>query len=261
MGHRLPQEQLAGRYDDRFTVGNINIPYTQAIAREYVQDHTALRKFGYSSAVGATYEEVWDGAVAYTGWLTSATIVEVLSSDATDDDGAVGARTVQIYGLDANYSLQNETITLDGLNAVDSANQYIRVFRMVVRSAGTSEANVGTLTCRVDGGGATLAMIGPGNNQTLMAIWTVPANCEAYLTSFFAGSDVIGKATKVALFVRPFGEVFQVKKIILINGGNHKTVYDFPLKITEKSDIRISALAAGGGGEVAAGFDLWHEVD
>ena len=61
------------------------------------------------------------------------------------------------------------------------------------------------------------------------------------------------------LYVRPFGGVFNIKNVILINSGAYRHPYDFPLTIDPKSDVVIKAAATGGGGEVSAGFDLWYE--
>ena len=102
------------------------------------------------------------------------------------------------------------------------------------------------------------AMVTAGFNQTLMAIWSSPAASKAYMTRFYASTSS-SKATEVHLYVRPFGGVFQIKKIITIFEGYSDIIYDFPLKIDAKSDVVIKASAAGGGGEISAGFDLWYE--
>ena len=44
-----------------------------------------------------------------------------------------GARTVLIEGLDENYDIQSETVTMDGTTNVVTTNTYIRLFRMTVQ--------------------------------------------------------------------------------------------------------------------------------
>jgi hypothetical protein len=131
-------------YQDKRIIGiyNIDMPFTYEIARGNIREATQINKFGYNGAVGATEEPVWDGSAAYT-WQTSAQALEIISSSDEDASGGVGgdtgAQTVQIYGLDANYAEQNETVTLKGQTAVDLANTYLRVSRMIVRSAGSAK--------------------------------------------------------------------------------------------------------------------------
>jgi hypothetical protein len=233
----------------------------EAISEGYFEGSTNLNKFGYNGAVGATEEPIWDGSVAYP-WQTTAQALEILSSDDEDADGGVGgdtgAKTVQIYGLDANYAEQNETVTLNGQTAVDLTNTYIRVSRMIVRSAGSAGKNLGTLTLRVDGAGATQAIISIGRNQTLMALWTVPAGKTFYLTEFF-GSVSVAKTTEFILKVRPFGEVFQTKKMLTLNQDYAEFPYKHPLVINTKSDISLDAMTSVGGGIVSGGFSGWYE--
>jgi len=107
--------------------------------------------------------------------------------------------------------------------------------------------------------GGIKAEIAVGLNQTLMAMWSVPDNgTTAYLTDFY-GSTSSSKATDIHLYVRPFGGVFQIKKIITVFEGTVRMAYEFPLEIPSKSDVTIRAITSGGGGTVAAGFDAWYE--
>jgi hypothetical protein len=239
------------------------LSYTQGegIALGLLTGKTNLNKFGYNGAVGAVEEPVWDGSAAYT-WQTSAQALEILSSDDEDASGGVGgdtgAQTVQIYGLDSNWDEQNETITLKGQTAVDLNNTYIRVSRMIVRSAGSAGKNLGTLTLRLDGGGVTQAIIAIGRNQTLMAMWTVPNGKTFYLTEFF-GSVSVNKTTEFILKVRPLNEVFQTKKMVTLNQVYADFPYKHPLVITAKSDISLDAKTSVGGGIVSGGFSGWYE--
>jgi hypothetical protein len=233
----------------------------EAIAAGYYEGHYNLNKFGYNGAVGATEEPVWDGSAAYT-WQTSAQALEILSSDDEDASGGVGgdtgAQTVQIYGLDSNWDEQNETITLKGQTAVDLNNTYIRVSRMIVRSAGSAGKNLGTLTLRLDGGGVTQAIISIGRNQTLMAMWTVPNGMTFYLTEF-CGSVSVNKTTEFILKVRPLDEVFQTKKMVTLNQVYADFPYKHPLVIAAKSDVSLDAKTSVGGGIVSGGFSGWYE--
>jgi hypothetical protein len=239
----------------------LNYTQGEGIALGLLVGKTNLNKFGYNGAVGATEEPVWDGSAAYS-WQTSAQALEILSSNDEDASGGVGgdtgAQTVQIYGLDANYAEQNETVTLKGQTAVDLTKTYIRVSRMIVRTAGSAGKNLGTLTLRLDGGGVTQAIISIGRNQTLMCLWTVTAGMTLYLTEFF-GSVSVNKTTEFILKVRPFGEVFQTKKMVTLNQDYADFPYKHPLVIQAKSDVSLDAQTSVGGGIVSGGFSGWYE--
>lgn len=169
-----------------------------------------------------------------------------------------GAAVVQVQGLDSSYIQQEEYIVLNGAADVTTSGSYIRVYRAKVQLAGSTGWNVANIDIENNASAVLLARITAQLNQTLMALWTVPADNVAFLVSFYASTSS-SKATEVDLFIRPFGEVFQIKKKITIFEGAERIQYDFPLPIQQKSDIVIKASAAGGGGEVSAGFDLWYE--
>lgn len=169
-----------------------------------------------------------------------------------------GAAVVELQGLDGSYNLLFEYIVLNGQANVTTIASFLRVFRMRVLLAGASGWNEGAVTGSNNADTNVLAQITAQRNQTLMALWTVPAGKTAFLTHFYAYTSS-SKATEVILCVRELGGTFQVKKLITIFEGGQTIPYDFPRPIAQKSDICILASAGGGGGEVSAGFDLWYE--
>jgi hypothetical protein len=169
-----------------------------------------------------------------------------------------GAAVVIIKGLDGNYDPISEYIVLNGTTDVTALQSYLRIFRMIVVLAGTTGANEGAIDAENNASTLLLARIPIGLNQTSMALWTVPRDNIAFLTSFYASTSSI-KVTLVDLYIRPFGETFQIKRRISINQTATRLPYDLPLAIAQKSDITIRASSVAGGGAVAAGFDMWYE--
>ena len=86
-----------------------NLPFGFAVQRGNVPNFSAINKFGYNSAVGTSYETIWDGNNAYT-YVSSAGTATVTSSDTSSDNDSV----VEIQGLDANYNLQTVDATVGG---------------------------------------------------------------------------------------------------------------------------------------------------
>lgn len=123
---------------------------------------------------GTTPEDVWSGGGAYP-WMTGATSLEVVSSDAADTAAGTGARTMTISGLDTAWIEQSDVITLNGTTAVAVPKQYFRINSMVVSTAGSGETNAGTITVRDSGGGTTRGIIPLGGGISKQAIYTVPA--------------------------------------------------------------------------------------
>ena len=191
--------------------------------------------------------------------------MKISSADVDDTSAGDGARTVQIYGLDANYVLQNEVITLNGRTAVETVGTYIRIWRMVVRTAGATESNegivyagTGTVT---DGVPANkFAAISVGQNQTLMAVWTVPVGKTALLKGIehivFDTPGGLTSGATIRVVARPSGETFQTKhKTVLTNSPFNPPEKVFAV-FTEKTDVEVRAVVNANTAAVSAALRL-----
>jgi len=237
-----------------------SMPYTYDIAEGNVADHTPMRKFGNNADVGAAWETIWSGSNTYP-FMTSADQLEVVSDSAEDDSGGTGALTMRIEGLDANYEVQTSDVTLDAANVKTTTETYIRVYRAYILTAGSTGANVGAITIRDQDTDTTRALIDAGVGQTLMAVYTVPADYTGYITSWYVSSS-ISKQVDSMLQIRELNAAWNVKRYITMGAAiPFFANFDFPEKIPEKTDIRIQAKAGGGGGAVSAGFFLWYEAN
>ena len=136
-----------------------------------------------------------------------------------------------------------------------------------------SADNAGHIYCYVDGT-ITLgvpdtpadvrAIIQPGFNQTLMALYTIPRLKTGYGRSWFASTAGAKKDSNygIQLRSRPVGEVFQMKHLTALSDNatssvNH--IYVEPEVFQEKTDIemRTSALATAiTQSKISGGFDL-----
>ena len=241
-------------------------PFELQVARGQISWHYPQFKFGFNPDVDNALETVWAEGGLY-GYLSAASVLKVSSSSTDDAAAGTGARTVQLYGLDADYNEINEIVTLNGQTSVNSVNSFLRINRMVIRSAGSGEINAGVVYA---GTGAVTsgvpdnkyATIAVGDGQTLMALWTVPAGYTAYLfqTHVTAACTTSNKLLTATIVARPFGEVFQVndKFGIQIDGGDINQIYHFPIKFDEKTDIEVRAISDAGSAnaEVSAGLDI-----
>jgi len=240
-------------------------PFNLQVSRSQIANHKTQFKFGFNADVDASLETIWTEGGLYS-YLSSASVLKISSASANDTSAGTGARTVKISGLDGDYNEVSETVTLSGQTAVNTTNSFIRVFRMEVLTAGTGEKNAGkvyagtgTVTSGVPAN--KYGVIAVGDNQTLMALWTVPAGYTAYLyqTTIAAGCTTANKLIEASVLARPDGGVFQVKDRIAhgVGGAHVEQRYHFPLKFEEKTDIEVQALCdAAASVRVSAGLDI-----
>jgi len=215
-----------------------NIP----IAGGQVSGYSHVNKFGYNPAVGTGFEAVTDAGGTFPT-ITTAAAVTVSSDAATNGDNGLD---VEIQGLDANYALQTEIVTIVGAT-VTTSNTYIRLFRATVQST-----NTGELTLKI--GTTIIDTIEEGAGQTLMAVYTVPAGKTAYLIKF-QGSVEKNTGTIFRLMATPFGGSISIKGQYGTFGSPVTYDYPIPLVFTEKTDIEVQVKSLGTTGAGAI-FDL-----
>ena len=232
-------------------------PFELQVSRGQISFHYPLHKFGFNPDVDDALETVWAEGGLYS-YLSAATVLKVSSSSTDDTSAGTGARTVQLYGLDADYNEINETVTLNGQTAVNTTNSFLRINRMVVRTAGTGGTNAGviyagtgTVTTGVPAN--KYATIAIGDGQTLMALWTVPAGFTLYIyqTDVTVATTQNNKYATASLVARPLGEVFQVKDRFVKAEGQTAIEYAFPLKFEEKTDIEYRCVGDSAGADIA----------
>ena len=106
------------------------------------------------------------------------------------------------------------------------------------------------------------AIINNGNNQTLMAVYTVPTGKTAYLRSWYAANGGASKSSNyiIRLWARPSGQVFQLKHTSAISdttGHQHK--YFEPEVFAAGTDIELTCEITAGSvtaASIAGGFDI-----
>ena len=243
-------------------------PFYLQVARKQIQFHESIFKFGNNTTVGNSLETVWAEGGLYS-YLTTATVLKVSSSSTADTSAGTGARTVELFGLDTDYNEINETITLNGQTAVNTTKEYLRINRMIVRSAGSGGSNAGVIYA----GTGTVTLGVPANvyasingvtgaNQSLMTLWTVPSGYTAYLLQYDISNGTTSNTPavcKLVLAVRPYGEVFQSKDVKSLTTGMHiEEKFIVPIKIEEKSDIEVRAVSSSASVsfDISAGLEI-----
>ncbi len=229
-----------------------------AIAEGAVTGHSLMLKFGRNPDIdGAAEETIWEGGGTYP-FQSSAQSLEVLSASGDDTSAGTGARTITLIGLDANYAEQTQVITLNGTSVVAITGTWLRVHRCSVTTAGTGGVNAGLITVRIASAGATLLVIGAGNGQTLMAVYTIPAGITGYMLSYYCSANATPTPPycDIKLFTRPSTGVLNLKHQQALGPGYFYHKFEAPFKITEKTDIYLNATSSVNNTDVCGGFDI-----
>jgi hypothetical protein len=217
-----------------------------SIQRGDINNFSGIQKFGYNSSVGTSFETIWDGGGDYT-FITSAGTATATSSNT----GADNTGTVEIQGLDSNYDLATETLTIGGSA---SSTSFIRVFRAKMINANTGDANVGTITITVSS--TTVAQIQPTYGQTLMSVYTVPRKCQAYLVQMDIGSSK-DLENEIILRIKGIdnGNSWNTRSFITTRGGFVEKNFAVPEIIQPKTDIEMRAKSSATS-SISSGFEL-----
>lgn len=116
---------------------------------------------------------------------TSAGATTLVSTSANDAAAGTGARTVLVYGLDANYMKKTEVVTLNGTTPVTCVNNYLRINQMTVLTAGTGKTNAGIITSIInDGSPKTVCAIDIADSISHVGHFTVPADYQKGLLQY-----------------------------------------------------------------------------
>ena len=211
------------------------------------QGNSHIHKFGSNLALAGTSESIWSAGGLYP-WasLATAQTIYAISTEAADTG------TLEIQGLDENYALQTTTVTLTGLTAVDTgATTFLRIFRMQYTGS-----NAGTITARVTSGtGTVVAQIDPEVAQTLMAVYTVPAQTTAFMLAYTVGTGK-GDDAHLKMFARELGEAFQIKNEMKSYQSTITREFPIPLRFEEKTDIDFRATTSNANSDCIVNFDL-----
>ena len=224
------------------------------VAKGKVAGHSLLEKFGanFQVDIGTTPESIWNGGGIYTGFsAVAAQKIDVTSTSGADDIGGVGALTVRLEGLDANYAPITEDVILTGAAIAQTNLTYLRCDRAYILTVGTTGWNVGDIEGSQTSSGFKMFDMPATRNQTHISPWTVKAGHTAYpVGGMCTLNDAQDTSAQMDIFVREFGTVFRSKYPFgVYRGGGPVYIQTLPhLAIPEKSDIDVRCVGTGSNG-------------
>jgi hypothetical protein len=215
-----------------------------------------IDQFGKNDDVPTTGEDVRGTGVDKV-YLTSAETMSIVSGDALDDAGtaAGGAHKIVIVGLDSNWDLQEEEVTMDGQTPVVTTTTWFRVNRAYVTDIGThaSGTNVGAITITQGTSGNVECTIIAGEGQSQEAEWTVPRNRVLKIQYFWTNIGKSDDAT-VHFVTREFGKAWRIRTELKLYQNELRHEFGHTITVPAKSDVKVRALARAGTIVVSAGF-------
>jgi len=220
------------------------------LARGHISNHYHNHKFGAVPAMSqnetGTIWDVNDTTYPWNVWSTpgSVTIPTVNASDA--------GKSVTVQGLGEDFKFQEEILTVANGTPVASQQSFYRVNRAFISDG----ANVGVINITKNAN--TVAKINEGKGQTLMAVYTVPADQKGYIIHGTCSCQAGADAT-VDLFARYGGQgAFRVGHSFEVSGtgGQYNYTFGVPLELPEKTDIDVRASVRSNNARITAAFDI-----
>lgn len=201
---------------------------------------------------------LWDRKIAYP-FQTSAQTLEIVSDSANDTAAGTGARTVLVETLSSSYVTQTQVVTLNGTTPVALTGTHLIVQSVLVLSSGSTFSNVGNVTVRVSGAGATQGYIAAGIGIQRAFKYTVPAGKTLVIDNLYLNSTTPSGTTKTVTldFIIRFENGTVAKTQTNYFSGNTTLSISLPTGfiVPEKATIfgQITAVDANGGNFAMSG--------
>jgi hypothetical protein len=223
--------------------------------------HFGLFKYGENNQVAtAPGSTLWDGkditGLELYPWIADGTeeTLELLSSSANDTLAGSGAKKVRIFGLTKTGLYQVEDISMNGITPVQTIGKYWRFFRAYVVESGARAGAAGNITIRYSS--TIVGAIVLGNNQTMMALFTIPLGYTGVLVEAHVHSGA--KVVDFTLYTRNYGVCDRVRRRAkgVVADDSHLD-YKVPVKYAALTDIELRCAAASPpAGDVSGDFAM-----
>ncbi len=226
-------------------------PWELQVVRNQIAFHKNVFKFGFNPDINGAEETIWDvgGIYAYPGSAVAMTVTTDAGT-AADDNGV----KVIVEGLDGDYNEVSDEVTLAGAGTATTTQTFLRVFRSYVSGSQEPTGNL-----NITNGATTYARITLGENQTLMAMWTVPAGYTGFLdhVNIATGTTNANQYVTAQIVQRQLGGVFRVMmKETLGSGGTADFLIRYPILVPEKTDVEVRAESSGSNNLISANFSM-----
>lgn len=174
-------------------------------------------------------------------------------------DASTGTSVIHTQGLSAFFLEQDEFVVTNGTNDVATANSYVRQHAARVFSSASSNA-VGTITSTAVTDGTVSLQVINGNNQTLMAVYTIPANKTGMLVRWWGAMSKKQSANSIVHLragqLDKIGYIVQTRSVKSDGSSSFDHPFAPPILFPGGSDMWIEADSSAADVGISGGFDI-----
>ena len=233
-----------------------------AVTESDVLNSYLIDKSGAVDSLGttpATMVTVWDEGGLYPWTTFTGSGAHLFVASATDDAKMRGV-AITIEGLDSNYDLISEVVTLDASDTTtvkETTQNFYRVVRATVTGTNTNSIpNDYDITFKYgSSSGTTVAKILATYGATQSCTYTVPAGYQGFILGVNGSSGESDEITTM-IWSRPFNSAWSQTKTFKFVSGTFEHNMRTPLVFDEKTDIEIRAYALVESSRIGTEFQL-----
>lgn len=245
--------------------------YETAIGIGEISGHTLFRGFGRREALStaAAGDDIWEGAAVTTPYPNQSVGEQIvfISTSASDAAAGAGIQQIEMHYLDAAGASFVETITLNGITAVNSVATNVRFIQYIhaIRVGSFGAKAVGTITAYKIATPATVYdTIVPGACISLCSARMVPAGKTFYLNYItVTGTSSKPLSLRVTATCDDDGVltsgIFLFNEIFEIQDSTALVVISVPRKFPAFSVIKGIAISNTAGGACSVSYGGWLE--
>ncbi len=242
------------------TNDRVSEPFFFQLARGQIPGHTHINQYGRNPlCAAAASEEIWEGSVVYT-WPATALMTKLSQ---TADQVALRGEHVRIMGLDGNWDLVEQSVTLNGAattTPVVLTTPLLRVYFAEVNGGAVADS---TIRLHNDAENLDYFVMPTGNNTTALGWYTVPRGHTAYMTNYWAHHNPTTGQTFTSNLIRlnaTDNANGYARKVIHQRGVPEDGGFVHPFfpyrKFEGKCDIILTSSPVAAAADISAGFDL-----
>jgi hypothetical protein len=251
-----------------------SLPWSHHLATGNMNQAHVHHQFGRNVSVSTTYTPVSDTGIYRTPQPAAATALRIKAGgNAGDTASGAGARSVKLWGMNANGDEITAIIATNGASASAATTvTFIRLYLAEVYESGTygtatAGSHLANITIQNAAGTEDWAQIqlnGFPSGTTGIGSITIPCNHVGLITSIHINPEIqANKSTDVLILKResilqtaaPYKPIIKIQEIIGMV-SNFGITFDMPLVLPELTDIGVLAKVTSGTGAISIDMEV-----
>ena len=233
-----------------------------AVTESDVLNSYLIDKSGATETLGtsaATMVTVWDEGGLYPWNTFTGSGAHIFVASATNDAKMQGV-AITIEGLDSNYNLISEVVTMDASDTTtvqETTTNFYRIVKATVTGTNTNSIpNDYDITFKYgSSSGTVVAKILATYGATQSCTYTIPAGYQGFILGVNGSSGQSDEITTM-IWNRPFNGAWSQVKTFKFVSGTFEHNMRTPLVFNEKTDIEIRAYALVESSRIGTEFQL-----